>query len=186
MQNTGKLDKEVWDEFTNNWDDLIFESENILASKQKTSVEKKYGIEAVGKKQGIQKLAEVKIRVNQNFFRTVILSIYNSRCAISGIDIADLLIASHIIPWADNEKERLNPQNGICLSPLYDKCFDRGYIGITSDYRVVVSEDLKSNLHKNYYSRHFGDFENSRIKLPDRFLPQPEFLDYHHRNVYRK
>ena len=188
MQNTGKLDKEVWDEFTHNWDDLIFESEQVLAAKQRTTVEKKYKqkLGDSGDKKGEYRTAEIKTRVNQDFFRKVILSIYNYRCAISGIDIPDLLIASHIIPWAKNEKERLNPHNGICLSPLYDRCFDRGYIGITTDLRVKISQELKTNLQKDYFSRHFGDFENSTINLPDRFLPQPEFLDYHYQNVFKR
>jgi putative restriction endonuclease len=186
MPNTSKLDKRIWDEFTNNWKDMIFESENILASRQKTSIEKKYKFEDISNKKGEHRIAEIKIRVNQDFFRNVILSIYNFRCAISGIDIPDLLIASHIIPWAKNEKERLNPQNGICLSPLYDRCFDLGYIGITSDYRVKFSKSLRSNLHKGYFSRHFGKLENSQIRLPDRFLPLPEFLEYHYKNVFKK
>ena len=188
MQNTGKLDKEVWDEFTNNWDDLIFESEKILAAKQKTTLEKKYELklEDIEDKKGAYRTAEIKIRVNQDFFRKVILSIYNFKCAISGIDIPDLLIASHIMPWAKNEKERLNPQNGICLSPLYDRCFDRGYIGITPDYRLMICKELKANLDKDYFGRHFGAYENSRINLPDRFLPHPEFISYHYQNTYKK
>ena len=188
MQNTSKLDKIIWDEFTSNWDDLIFESEKILAAKQKTTIEKKYELtlEDIEDKKGDYRTAEIKTRVNQDFFRKVILSIYNFKCAISGIDIPDLLIASHIIPWAKNEKERLNPHNGICLSPLYDRCFDRGYIGITLDYRLMISKDLKPNLHKDYFGRHFGEYENSKINLPDRFLPNPEFLDYHYQNVFRR
>lgn len=186
MQNTSKLDKIIWDEFTSHWDDLIFESEKILAAKQKTTIEKKYKLENFSNKKGEHRIAEIKIRVNQDFFRKVILSIYNFKCAISGIDIPDLLIASHIIPWSENEKERLNPHNGICLSPLYDRCFDRGYIGITPDYRLAISKDLKNNLHKDYFRLHFGEYENIKINLPDRFLPQPEFLDYHYRNTYKK
>lgn len=188
LQNTGKLDKEVWDEFTNNWNDLIFESERILASKQGTTIEGKYDLEldAPVSRRGEDRIAELKMRVNQSFFRSLILSIYRSKCAISGVDIPDLLIASHIIPWAKNEKERLNPQNGLCLSPLYDRCFDKGYIGITSDYRIVLSRELKHNSEKDYFVRHFGQLEEMPISLPDRFLPDPDFLDYHYNTIFRK
>ena len=188
LQNTGKLDKEVWDEFTNNWNDLIFESERILASKQGTTIEGKYDLEldAPVSRRGEDRIAELKIRVNQSFFRSLILSIYRSKCAISGVDIPDLPIASHIIPWAKNEKERLNPQNGLCLSPLYDRCFDKGYIGITSDYRIVLSRELKHNSEKDYFVRHFGRLEEMPISLPDRFLPDPDFLDYHYNTIFRK
>jgi putative restriction endonuclease len=188
MQNTSKLDKIIWDEFTSNWDVLIFESENTLASKQKTTIEKKYKLklEDIENKKGEHRTAEVKIRVNQDFFRKVILSIYSFKCAISGIDIPDLLIASHIIPWAKNEKERVNPHNGICLSPLYDRCFDRGYIGITPEYSLSISKELKANIHKDYFNRHFGEYENSKISLPDKFLPKPDFLDYHYQTIFKK
>ncbi len=188
MQNTSKLDKKIWDEFTSNWDGLIFESEQILAAKQKTTIEKKFKpvLEDIGDKKGEYRTTEVKARVNQEFFRKVILSIYNNKCAISGIDIPDLLIASHIMPWAKFAKERLDPHNGICLSPLYDKCFDKGYLGITPDYRVMLSKTLKANLRKDYYGRQFGDLEGSTINLPDRFHPQPDFLEYHYKNVFKK
>lgn len=188
MKNAGKLDKEIWDEFTGNWNDLIFESERVLAKKQKTTIERKYNFksEDFGDKKGEDRLKEIKARINQNFFRSVVLSIYNFKCAISGIDIPDLLIASHIIPWSKNVEERLNPQNGICLSPLYDRCFDKGYIGITTEYKLVISKILKTNVHKDYFSRHFADFENKAIELPDRFLPSPDFLDYHQRNIFMK
>ncbi|MFA5354777.1 MAG: HNH endonuclease [Thermodesulfovibrionales bacterium] len=186
LQNVGRLDREIWDEFTNNWDALIFENEKILAAKQKTTLEKKYLLEDLSAKKGEHRISEVKVRINQNFFRNAILSIYNFRCAISGIDIPDLLIASHIIPWSHNEKERLNPRNGICFSPLYDSCFDKGYIGITQEYRLAISQELKSNMQKEYFMRHFGFFEKREISLPDRFLPEPAFLDYHYQNIFRK
>jgi len=145
MRHASKLDKEVWNEFTNNWANSIFESEKILAKKQKTTVEKKYKIripKAISRK-GTTQIREVKTRVNQNFFRNLILSIYNTKCAISGIDIPELLVASHILPWSINEKERLNPENGICLSGLYDTAFDKGFITVDSEYNVLISNSLK-------------------------------------------
>jgi putative restriction endonuclease len=42
----------------------------------------------------------------------MILANYSTKCAITGIDIPELL-ASHIVPWSINENERLNPENGI-------------------------------------------------------------------------
>ena len=76
----------------------------------------------------LYKVREVKTRVNQNVFRKIVLANYNGKCALTGIDISELLVACHIIPWSENEQERLNPENGICLSSLYDKAFDKGLI----------------------------------------------------------
>jgi putative restriction endonuclease len=111
---------------------------------------------------------------------------YNSCCAISGIDISDLLIASHIIPWNTNEKERLNPENGICLSSLYDKAFDKGYLTVNEQLKVVLSPELKRNLHKKYYEHFFKPFEGEQILSPQKYLPKKEFLQYHFDVVFLK
>jgi putative restriction endonuclease len=132
--------KPIWEEFINNKDDLLFESENILAAKELNSIDHKFADLLIGLENlsGDTKLREVKVRVNQNIFRQIVLSNYSSKCAISGIDIPELLIASHIIPWSANQKERLNPENGICLSSMYDKAFDRGLIGLNTNYSIIV------------------------------------------------
>ena len=59
------------------------------------------------------------------------------------INEESLLIASHIKPWAvSDSEERIDPNNGFILSPLYDKLFDRGYITFTDDKRVTISNWL--------------------------------------------
>lgn len=186
MVNASKLDKEIFEEFTSNWDKLVFESEQILAQKEKTTLEKKYPFffDDFNKQKGEEKARVVKTRVNQYFFRKMILAIYDCRCAISGIDIPDLLIASHIIPWSANENQRVNPENGICLSPLYDKCFDKGYITITTDYKILLSSPLKERFSNNYFSTYFHSIEDKKIILPTRFLPGKDFLVYHNENIF--
>lgn len=53
-------------------------------------------------------------------------AIYSGLCAVTGLGIRDLLVASHIIPWNAAEQHRLDPQNGIALNDLHDKAFDPG------------------------------------------------------------
>ena len=72
--------------------------------------------------------ASVKVRRGQQFFRQTILNAYGVRCCISGINVPRLLVASHIKPWRDFPKERLDPRNGLCLSSLHDAAFDAGLI----------------------------------------------------------
>jgi len=189
MQNSGKLDKEIYNEFSNNWNDLIFESESLLAEKSgKKSLEEiiKKEIEFDEKKEGIEVIRSVKTRVNQSFFRTVVTSIYSNKCAVSNIDLPELLIASHIIPWSANEKERLNPANGICLSPLYDKIFDKGLMTLTDDFKITFSKNLLKISDKKIYSSFFEVYENQQINLPDKFFPKPEFLDFHRKNIFKQ
>ena len=100
-----------------NW---LFEAEKIKSKLTKKPVEKILGI-SDSDLRGETREVIIKQRINQNVFRAMILNNYRTRCAITGIDIPELLIASHIIPWAKDEENRLNPSNGICLSALYDK-----------------------------------------------------------------
>ncbi|MEN9523817.1 MAG: hypothetical protein RL065_2194, partial [Bacteroidota bacterium] len=102
----------IWDEFFKNKEALIFESERILAEKENLTIEAKFDDLLLDIKdlKGDVKLREVKIRVNQNVFRQIILANYSNKCAITGIDLPQLLFASHIVPWSKNENERLNPE----------------------------------------------------------------------------
>ena len=140
-----------WDEFFNNQENLVFESEKILSQYQGISIEEKFDAVLQDIPHGLvgeERKREVKTRVNQDFFRQIVLANYDGKCALTGIDIQDMLIASHIIPWAENKEERLNPENGICLSALYDRAFDKGYISFTGAGEVLISMDLKSNCEK--------------------------------------
>lgn len=180
--------KPIWDEFSQNREELIFLSEQIIAHKENNTIEKKFQkeIEDLKNIKGEYVLREVKTRVNQNVFRQIVISNYKAKCAITGIDIPEILIASHIIPWAKNEKERLNPENGICLSTLYDTAFDKGLIGITPDYKIVLSEHLCSYSNNIYFSLYFHQFSGKRIELPEKYLPKKEFLEFHLETIFLK
>lgn len=176
-----------WDEFANDREKLVFESEKILARYQNTNIEDKYK-QLIGsiEKQGEGKLHEVKIRVNQDFFRHMILVNYDNKCAVSGIDIPELLIASHIIPWAENEKERLNPENGICLSSLYDSAFDKGLISFDDDYKMIVSSRLKKHANDTYYQQFFMPFIGKPLNEALDYMPRKEFLEWHRDVLFDK
>lgn len=169
----------IWNEFINNREELLFESEKILADFEHKTIEAKFKdiLEDIENLKGETKSREVKTRVNQNTFRQIVLTNYSNKCAISGIDIPELLIASHILPWAKHEKERLDPQNGICLSPLYDKCFDKALIGIAPDFKIHLSRALKEKIHTSYFTREFNELEGRKITLPQKFLPKKEYLE---------
>ena len=189
MTHGGKKCGEYWNEYTNDRERLLFESENILAQREGTTIEKKYEQEIRDIPQGITgetKIREVKTRVNQNVFRQIVLSNYDSRCALTGIDLSELLVASHIIPWSRNEQERLNPENGICLSSLYDKAFDKGLISFTDNKRVIFSTRLKENVGKEYYAKYFEPVENVMLVTPRKYHINPAFLEWHRDCIFNK
>ena len=188
MDGGTKIVQPIWDEFFNNQEELVFLSEQILAQKENTTIENKYEIilSDLSQLKGETIIREVKTRVNQSVFREMVLANYSTKCAITGIDLPQLLLASHIIPWSKNEEHRLNPENGICLSALYDKAFDKGIIGINQKYQVVLSSQLKKKSQMDYYQTHFAPVENLKITEPMKYLPKKEFLEYHMDSIFIK
>jgi putative restriction endonuclease len=178
--NASNFDKEIWKEFTNHWDELPFESEKLLAKIEKTTVEKLNNIpESELPKEGKTREQVVKVRVNQSFFRSSILASYNNTCCITGIRLPELLIAGHIKPWSLDEKNRLNPQNGMAINALHDKAFESGIITITPDYKIKISPILLKQKISKSIEDYFLKYNNQDIFLPSRFLPDIEFLKYH-------
>ena len=177
----------IWDEFINNKEDLLFESERILAALEKKSVEKKFEKELsdLGDLKGEVRIAAMKTRVNQHVFRRIVLANYDFRCAVTGIDVSELLVASHILPWGSHAQERLNPENGLCLSPLFDKAFDKGLMTITNSYTVRFSPKITAHATKPYFEKHFSPFEGSKISIPAKYLPRKEFLEFHADTIFQ-
>ena len=116
----------------------------------------------------------------------MVLANYTTKCAITAIDLPQLLLASHILPWSKNEEHRLNPENGICLSALYDKAFDKGIIGINKNYEVILSSTLKKKKDTLFFKNHFAPIENLKITKPVKYLPRKELLEYHLDTVFEK
>ncbi|MGJ8671593.1 HNH endonuclease [Rubritalea sp.] len=91
------------------------------------------------------KLAQIKARVGQQRFRREVLKNFNGRCCVTGVDI--LIRASHIKPWSTaNDVERLDPMNGLALSPSYDLAFDQGFISFDEKGYIVLSTEHTKNL----------------------------------------
>jgi putative restriction endonuclease len=180
LTNAGKLDGQIWNEFYNNWDEAIIQSEMFLASTERTTIEVLNDVSIENLPKGESKERVVETRVNQNIFRKIVLATYNNKCCITGISNTELLVASHIVPWSKDENNRLNPMNGLCLNALHDKAFDRGLITISSeDYSIVISSKLKPKKEEPNIREYFLKYEGAKINLPDKFLPSREFLKIH-------
>jgi len=186
LENGSKLEEIVWNEFHGNWEKLAYESELLIAKFQKKTIEESMEIELNNIPQGKERETLVKTRINQSFFRSVILSSYNQKCCITGLSIPAFLVASHIIPWKKDENNRLNPKNGVCLNSIHDRAFDQGFITITTDYKVLVSKFFNDYIADNVVIDFFLKYDKQSIILPDRFLPSKEYLDYHNKEVFKQ
>jgi len=134
-------------------------------------------------REGKEVLREVKARINQGFFRKMVLKTYGTQCCVSGLNFPDVLRASHIIAWSDDEENRLNPANGLCLSATYDAAFDRHLISFDEDYRMIFSPTLKEFYSNEAFKTQFLAFEGRRINLPKRFCPAQTFLEKHRAKI---
>lgn len=84
-----------------------------------------------------------RARVGQGKFRADLLTIWDRRCAVSGVSHERMLRASHIKPWnSSNNEERLDPSNGLLLSPAYDAAFDAFLIGFDDTGKIFLAPDF--------------------------------------------
>lgn len=177
--------KPIWDEFVNDRERLFNEAQRIKADLLNQSIEETLHLTS-SDLEGRERTAVIRQRVNQTVFRSMVLANYEERCAITGINIPELLVAGHIIPWADSTpQQKLNPENGICLSALYDRAFDKGLITISpDDYIIHLSSALREYETQEYFDKHFGNLMGRSITMPIEHKPNRDFLAYHRDHVF--
>lgn len=175
-----KGEEEVWDEFMQRPELLVLESSRLLAERSGYKLEQVADLdESELPPPGLERDALVRLRVNQSFFRNRVLSAYSFRCCVTGIANRELLTASHIVAWAKDETNRLNPRNGLCLNPLHDRAFDRHLMWIDPDLRVRFSPNLRHTDTPNEALGWLLSFEGNSLLLPQHFRPDPELLSQH-------
>lgn len=186
LGNASALDREVWDEFHSDWERLAVECQLLRQQLDKNTVE---DLEPESDEllpedyTGETRQVLTTQRIKQHFFRRAVLSSYRGRCCISGLSESRLLIASHIVPWSKDKQNRLNPSNGLCLSAIHDRAFDKGLITITNEFKVHVSTDLR-RCGDAFVKEVILSLEGRTIELPERFAPSIEFLVRHQAEVF--
>lgn len=165
MANASATDRRVWQAFLNN-------PETLGSTDDYTLPEPSYGNFAEGK--GIDLAVQSTRRMGQDLFREAILTSYQRRCAVTGIDDTRLLNASHIVAWSKDERHRMNFRNGICLGALHDRAFDQHLIAFDADRRLLIRMDVP-DAAKVALQRGAA----THLRLPERFLPDPDLLARH-------
>lgn len=123
----------------------------------------------------------VVARVGQAMFRAALLDYWQGRCCVTGLDVPDLLRASHIKPWASckQDDERLDVFNGLLLAPHLDALFDAGWMTVRPDGEVEVSPALPAHARETLGVG--GPLMVHRIRAE-----HAPYLDFHARHVYRR
>lgn len=183
LSHTSKLDEVVWNKYFGHWDQLAYDAEILIAQYKNQQLEESLTIDLSNLPEGNERKYEIKRRINQSFFRDTVLSSYEHRCCITGLNNPSLLNACHIVDWSADAVNRTNPQNGLCLNSLFHKAYDENLIGISPDYEIIISERFFGNKIKNADKR-FRDYINKingeKIMLPNRFYPDRDLLAVHY------
>ena len=186
LGNASALDRAVWSEFHSDWERLAVECHLLRQQLGKNAVEElepESGALVLDDFMGETRQVLTTQRIKQQFFRRAVLSSYRGRCCMSGLSESHLLIASHIVPWSCDKANRLNPSNGLCLSAIHDRAFDKGLIALTDDWRVVVSDELRAR-DEPFVTIVFLPLEGRQIEMPERFMPDHAFLARHREEVF--
>lgn len=126
--------------------------------------------------------------VRKGVFKKVVPRIYNYTCAITGMRVdsihnISMIDACHIIPFSRSGDDTI--RNGIALCPNLHRAFDRGLVGIDSDYRVIVSKDLAENSQHPYSLRSFAG-KPMQLPFAGTYHPHPENFAWHRAHVFLK
>lgn len=192
LSGASKLDRDLYSRFSSHWDELVQSAADLWTSQLdypvRTPEVSRFREASEGDPhQPYDGPSTVEALVNQrrgqDFFRRAVLANYAETCCITGIAEPKLLIASHILPWGENEPNRHNPANGVLLSATMDKAFDQGLITIEKAGNVLVSEHLAK--HTDRQTREFFlRYQRMPIRSAERFDPDPALLDWHYHNRF--
>jgi hypothetical protein len=195
LGNVSRTDITIWEEFNANWNSLATESERayreLLGEQFPRPIEEEQGagqldptsLDLSGKQTETQ--AVQTVRLGQAFFRSAVLASYNDQCCICLMPCRELLIASHIVPWAARADLRLDPRNGLCLCALHDKAFDRGLISVDGEFHILVSRRIETHLPHPLIDSLFLQLRGSSIHRPEKFEPDPLHLEFHRSTIYQ-
>jgi putative restriction endonuclease len=175
-----KLDRAIWDEFHADWNTLIVRAHDLRCERDSDAREGAPPSTPTGPS---EKIATVKRRLHQAFFRDAVISSYNNSCCVTGLPLVECLVAGHIVPWSVDERRRADPTNGVCLSATFDRLFDCGLVTIKDDLTLCVSQrvrSLKDRAVANLVTARHGQ----KIIPPARFYPDPVCLRWHRENVF--
>ena len=178
LSGASSADRALWEEFSTNTEAFAADAEEAVAAFD-VPAQKLNEQEFLPSSGETETSRVVRVRRVQSFFRAAVLTSYESRCAVTGIATTELLVASHIIPWSVSVERRADPRNGICLSALFDRAFDRGLVTLDKDLKIIVSKRLQHDAKEASLSGSITEAHGRPIRPPSRFMPDNAALDHH-------
>jgi putative restriction endonuclease len=130
---------------------------------------------------------EEDVFVRNGFFKKLIPKIYGNQCSFTGMQLSStfghsFVDACHIIPFSLTHDDRVT--NGIALCPNLRRAFDRGLVGISTDYNIIISKHLIEDEKHTYALKNLA---GRKIFLPGKqsYYPEPKALNWHRMNIFK-
>jgi putative restriction endonuclease len=179
LSHGSKAEEILWNEFKGNTEQVALEAELAIRKLAEPA-------------EAVQKIPDwptdaqrlVKVRLVQSFFRRAVLASYNFTCSFCGLQISQMLVASHIIPWKANLQRRADPSNGICLCAFHDRAFDRGVLSVDESLKIVVSNSIEIDPSNDMASVGLSKLQGKLIQSAERFMADPLCFDYHRQHIF--
>lgn len=184
MSHVGKACKQIWEEYHNNERELAREASNLkkqLADTTKTSPERSESSENDSQIEIGESTALDTARHGQSDFRSILLERYANQCLVCDVQEPGLLIAGHILPWAEFDDERSDPANGILLCYTHHEAFDLGMFTLSKEYECIPRPDFEPT--SEFLRRTIWERRGARIEFPHE-PPSREHLKRHNDRLY--
>jgi HNH endonuclease len=114
-------------------------------------------------------------RLHENFAKRVKAN-YGRTCAMCDISEEDFLVAGHIVAWSEDEQNRLNPANGLCLCLMHDRAFERGYLMLDEGLHIRLNPQLSPT---SPMGQRLKALDGQRIRTPEHHPPDQNLLKRH-------
>ena len=115
----------------------------------------------------------------QKYFKNQLFKLWGVKCAVTNVMNKDLLIGAHIKPWSKcSDEEKIDPYNGLPLTPNADKLFEVGLISFLNNGAMIASKNLKP---KDLY--YLGIDEHTKLDIKEEHI---KYLEYHRENKFQK
>ncbi|MCM3671048.1 HNH endonuclease [Mesobacillus maritimus] len=122
--------------------------------------------------------AKAKIRIGQQKFRKELFPLWNDRCALCGIDLPQLVKATHSKPWKDStNEERVDPYNGVLLCRNHEALYDHGFITFDGQGRLHISPMISEE--------EYGKYELNPMTKIELYPENRDYFKWHKKHIYK-
>ena len=184
LRGVSRNDREMWEEMHDDWANFAVECWRAVADLADANPTDDELRDTSTLQSGESRIIEAKARIGQHFFRNAVLSAYDGQCCVTGLNMPTLLRAGHIVPWSIDPDNRVNPRNGLLLSILHERAFDAGLFTISDALTVVVSESFRQS-DDPFFVQAIESYHGHPVALPRKFVPDPKFLAFHRKEIFR-